>query len=71
MSRKYNEVLRELRTERNLTQAEIAKIINISQRAYSFYEKGEREPSIDTILKLADYYQVPTDILLGRWEISK
>lgn len=71
MARKYNEVLKELRIERKLTQAEIAKIINISQRAYSFYEKGEREPSIETILKLAEYYQVPTDILLGRYEIAK
>lgn len=71
MARKYNEVLKELRIERKLTQAEIAKIVNISQRAYSFYEKGEREPSIETILKLAEYYQVPTDILLGRYEIAK
>lgn len=71
MSKKYNVVLKELRTEKKLTQTELAKIINISQRAYSFYEKGEREPSIETILKLADFYQVPTDILLGRYEISK
>lgn len=61
-------MLKILRTESNLTQTEIAKKINVSQRAYSFYEKGEREPSIETLIKLAEYYKIPLDVLVGRYK---
>ncbi len=61
-------VLKELRTEKKLSQTEIADIINISQRAYSFYETGQREPSIETLIKLADYYKVSLDYITGRYK---
>lgn len=68
---KYNEVLKGLRNTNKLTQEEIAKIINVTQRAYAHYEKGDREPSIETLIKLADYYKLPIDIIVGRYEIAK
>ncbi len=71
MYKKYNEVLRELRIKNGYTQQQIADIINTSQRAYAFYEKGQREPSIETILKLAELYNIPTDVLLGRYGVLK
>lgn len=60
-------VLKELRIKNNLTQTQVANKINISQRAYSFYETGQREPNIDTLIKLADIYNTSLDILVGRY----
>jgi len=60
-------VLKELRLKNNLSQKELSKLINVSQRAYSFYETGAREPNISTLIKLADIFSVPLDILTGRY----
>lgn len=64
-------VLRDLRKEHGKTQKEIAEAINITDRTYGHYETGKREPSIDTLIKIADYYKVSLDILVGRYEIKK
>lgn len=56
--------LRKLRTERNLKQKEISKSIGISERAYCFYENGEREPKLDYIIKLSRYFDVSLDKLI-------
>ena len=58
--------LRELRENKKLTKKETAEKIGISERAYLTYEYGEREPKLDTLQKLADFYGVTTDYLLGR-----
>lgn len=63
-------VLKELRLKQNLKQKDIAKIANISERAYSFYENGKREPSIDTLIELAEFYKVPIDIIVGRYKLN-
>jgi len=63
-------VLKELRTKNNLTQNEIARLVNVTQRAYSFYENGTREPKLDTLIQLAEFYRVPLDILVGRYKIN-
>lgn len=68
MNNKMPNILKELRKEKNVTQEEIAKEINITQRAYAFYEKGDREPSIETLIKLAEYHKVPIDIIVGRYK---
>ena len=60
--------IKQLRTERGLLQKDIANTIGISLRAYQYYERGERTPDIETLEKLADYFQVSTDYLLGRTE---
>ena len=70
MTKKYNEVLTGLRKKNGLTQAQIAQELNITQRAYAHYEKGDREPNIDTLIRLADKYGVPIDVLVGRYEIA-
>lgn len=63
-------VLKELREKNKLTQKEVAEKVNISQRAYAFYETGDREPSIDTLIKIANLYNVPIDILVGRYKLG-
>lgn len=58
--------LHELRKKIKKTQALVADEIQITRRAYSSYENGEREPSLETLCKLADYFEVTVDELLGR-----
>lgn len=58
--------LKELRKKRNLSQTQVAEALGISLRAYQNYEYNQREPNIEMINKLADYFNVTTDKLLGR-----
>jgi len=58
--------LKGLRIEKGVTQREIAELLGVTYQAYSYYEKGSREPSHEAVLKLADYFNVTTDYLLGR-----
>ena len=57
--------LKELRKEANATQADIAKILGVTVSAYGNYELGQREPTIDFLCKLADYFNVSVDYLIG------
>lgn len=57
--------IKELREKKGLSQEELAKKLNISQQAISLYEKGDREPKLETWQKLADFFNVPVDYLLG------
>ncbi len=58
--------LKELRGSRGLSKKEIADAIDITERAYVTYEYGERNMPIEVLCKLADFYNVSTDYLLGR-----
>lgn len=58
--------LKELRKQKGLSQEYIANALGITVRSYQNYEYGQREPNIETIFKLADFYGVTTDYLLGR-----
>ena len=58
--------LKELRNNKGLSQAAIAERFGITQQAYANYERGTRQPDYDTLNKLADYFNVTTDYLLGR-----
>lgn len=60
-----NERLKELRFEHNLTQKQIAEHLGISIRAYSHYEMGDREPSVEIIKQLCRLFDVSADYLLG------
>ena len=62
----YNIRLRKLRKERNLYQKDVAEAIKTSVQVYNNYELGKREPDFDTFGKLADYFGVSTDYLLGK-----
>lgn len=63
---KFGKRLRLLRQNKKLTQKELAKLINISESAVGMYERDEREPSFDLINKIAGFFEVTTDYLLGR-----
>ena len=58
--------LRELRKARGLSQVKLAMDLNISQNTLSRYENREREAGYDTLIKIADYFDVSIDYLLGR-----
>lgn len=58
--------LRKLRKERKLTQQQVADAIGLGMQAYSYYEKGDRQPSPETLCKLADFFGVSVDEILGR-----
>lgn len=57
--------LKEIRQEKKLSQKDLAKKLNISQQAISLYEKGDREPKLETWQKLADYFNVSVPYLQG------
>ena len=61
--------LRRLRTERMLTQKELGEELGLSESIVCLYEKGEREPSFSILCRLADFFGVTTDYLLGRSDI--
>ena len=58
--------IRDLRQDHDLSQAELAKILGMSQTGYSKYETGENDIPTTILIKLADYYQTSVDYLLGR-----
>ena len=68
---KLAERLRELRKERNLRQEQTAVALDISMSSYCLYEQGKREPTASVLCRMADYYDVTTDYLLGRSDDRK
>lgn len=62
----FGEILAELRQDKGLLQKDIANIINVSVSTVSNYETGAHFPDVEGLMKLADYFNVPLDYLLGR-----
>ena len=62
----FSSRLKMLRSEKNLTQKQLADILNMQNTAISKYELGERTPDIDSLVKIADKLGINTDWLLGR-----
>ena len=58
--------VRDLREDSDKTQKEIAKLLNMQLTVYQRYERGERELPLWAAIKLADYYNVSIDYLVGR-----
>lgn len=58
--------IRDLREDRELTQTEISRMLNISQVAYSYYELNKRGIPLESLCRLADYYDVSVDYILYR-----
>lgn len=58
--------IKDLRKERNITQSDLAKILNVTQDSISLWEKNKRVPDTQYIIQLANYFEVSTDYLLGR-----
>lgn len=63
--------LRDLRESKNMTQTEISKILFCSQRVYSNYERGDIDIPTSILIKLADFYDVSVDYILGRTDNPK
>ena len=66
MSCSYQRRLRDLREDHDKTQQDIADILGTSQTMYARYERGANELPVRHLIKLAEYYHVSTDYLLGR-----
>ena len=62
--------LKELRKKKGVTQQVIADSLNIERALYGRYEDGSRKPPLPNLIKLADYFHVSTDYLLGLTEDS-
>lgn len=60
--------LSELKQSRGATLSQLAEAVGISTRAIKYYASGEREPSLSTLIALADYFDVSLDYLVGRSE---
>ena len=56
----------EMRKERKQSRKEVSDALGIAERSYQRYENAEREPTASVLVKMADYYGVTTDDLLGR-----
>lgn len=62
----FGDRIAHLRNNKNLTQNDLADKVGISRASLSHYEKNRREPDYDTLKKLADFFNVSTDFILGR-----
>ena len=63
-----NKIFQELRKQHKLTSKQVAEALGIAQQQYSLYETGKREIPVSKLIKLADFYGVSLDFLVGRDE---
>lgn len=63
------DTIKELRTEKGITQAQLAKSIGVSQKAIDYWERNVNEPKASYLVLLCDYFQISADYLLGRKDI--
>lgn len=63
--------IRDLRRKKGISQLRLATDLNTTQNTISRYETGEREPGIEELIKIADYFGVSVDYLIGRTENPK
>ena len=67
----FNKRLRQTRMDKGLTQQKMADLLNIGLRSYQKYEQGERSPSLDCLVSIADIFCVSLDYLLCRDDFMK
>lgn len=60
-----NENIRQLRLARNLSQVDMAKALGVTKQSVSNWENNNIQPSIDMLIRLADFFSVSTDAILG------
>ncbi|MBQ8428568.1 MAG: helix-turn-helix transcriptional regulator [Clostridia bacterium] len=65
----FGERLKELRIEHGISQAKLAKTIGVSSGIVCLWETDQSEPTAPNLVKLADFFDVTTDYLLGRAEL--
>ena len=61
----FGEKLKELRLEKGLSQRKLGEIFNVCNQTVSFWESGSREPDMDMLVEIAEYFGVSVDYLLG------
>ena len=61
----FGKRLKELRTEKGLSQRKLGEIFSVCNQTISFWENGSREPDLDTILQIATFFDVSVDYLLN------
>ena len=61
----FAERLKELRTEKNIGQNALAKVLGLSNASVSYWETGKQTPSAEAVFKLALFFNVSADFLLG------
>ena len=62
----FPERLKSLRTSKKVTQKTMAEYLSMGEQAYQKYEYGKREPNHETTIRLADFFNVSLDYLMGR-----
>ena len=67
----YIIIKKDLRTDADMSQRELSEILHISQRSYSHYETGSRNIPIEMLIRLANYYEISLDYLVGRTDNKK
>ncbi len=63
--------LKDLREDNDMTQTQISEILGIQQTVYSRYERGFQTIPVEHLIRLADFYEVSTDYILGRTLVKK
>ena len=63
--------IRDLREDADLSQAQMGKILNLTQRSYSYYESGERTIPVEILIAIAEFHKVSVDYILGLTDIKK
>lgn len=58
--------IRNLREDADLTQKQLGEILHVSQRCYSYYETGKHDIPLEILIRIAEYYNVSLDYLVGR-----
>jgi transcriptional regulator with XRE-family HTH domain len=66
MGSEFPERLRRLRERRRMNRKAMGECCGLSKNIIGMYERGEKEPSLKTLIKIADFFEVSTDYLLGR-----
>ncbi|MGQ7776802.1 helix-turn-helix domain-containing protein [Bacillus sp. WC2507] len=62
----FGNIIRDLRKQKGITQKELAQSLQLSESTIGMYERNERQPDYNTLIRIADYFKVSTDFLLGR-----
>ena len=63
--------LKEIRRSKRLNQLKVATDLNISRESISYYENGKREPSLDLLVKMSEYFNVSIDYLITGKEFAR
>lgn len=66
MSSIFSERLKQLRKQRNITQKQLGELLGITERGYQNYEIGKSTPNYETLVAIADFYNISVDFLMGR-----